>query len=290
MAYSVIKENFKKNILIDDNTLLDYINIRLNEEGLNDLISFVNVTNYGESCYNPSDNALYINSEEIFLENADKNIPDLLKLISFKDKSKFILSNPNYGNIYNLVGINHEINHLIQKREILNETNDLKTNLFLNSKFQEVIDETFFKSFYYLKYHDRFYNEYNANIESYYEVLSLLKAYKIQSIEKDLIFTNKLISKHILYLYSDIDKKYLYSTPIKNALKIYKHLLEVGKKHEAEFCFEKDLISIIKKEKPEKQFDKLLMGFSINKDTHNYLKNVASGKIKTLNLFDDINY
>ena len=287
MAYGEIKQYLKDNILIDDNTLLDYIYTRLNEEQINDLISLVNITNYGDSYYDPNDGLLIFNTEEIFLENNDKKIPDLLKLVKKEDKARFKLHNPNYGNIYNIFLINHEINHLIQKKIILENNNKLKCTLFLHGKSEEFIDDRFFKAFYYYKYHDRFYNEYNANIESYYETIYLLQAYKLNNLEKDLIKTNRLISKHILYCYSDIDKIYKYSTPIKNSLKIYKHLIELCNKHEVEI--EIPISSVLKKEQPKKEVDKLLLGYSINKDTHKYLKNVSNGKIKTLNLFEDIN-
>ena len=290
MAYGQIKENLKKNILIDDNTLLEYINTRISEENVKDLLLCINITNYGESCYNPNDNQLCINTEEFYLENIDDNIPDLLKLIPKKDKDSFKLENPNLGNIYNLYTINHEINHLVQKKEVLNSNNTLEKYLFLHGKIEEFIDDRFFKSFYYYKYHDRFYNEYNANINAYEEVISLLKAYNLKTIEKDLIKANKIISKHILYLYSDLDENNKYSTPLKNSLKIYKHLLETSKKHNVEFDLDINIINYIKNEKPTREIDKLLLGFSINKDTHNYLKRVSSGKIKTLNLFDDISY
>ena len=159
MAYGFIKENLKNNEIINDDILLDYIHTRINEENVNDLIDYTSITNYGESCYNPLEHSLNINSEEIFLENIDNNIPDLLKLINKEDKNKNILRNPNCINIYNLHTINHEINHLIQKKEIIMQEDNLKYILFSLGKIQEFIDEKWFKSFYYTKYHDRFYNE-----------------------------------------------------------------------------------------------------------------------------------
>ena len=288
MTYEKMKEYFKDNILIDDDTLLDYIKLRVNEEKVNDLISYINITNYGDSCYDPQDGSLSINSEEIFLNNIDDKIPDLLKLVRKKDKARFKLCNPNCGNIYNIHLINHEINHLIQKKVMIENNDKLKCVLFWFGKCEEFIDDRFFKSFYYLKYHDRFYNEYNANINGYYELLKLLNSFNLENIEKDLFKVNRLTSKHILYLYSDLDKLYKYSTPLKNSLKIYKHLLETCKKHEAEIEIDKNFIDIIKKEQPETQLDKLLYGYSIDIVTHNYLKDVANGKVKTLNLFNDI--
>ena len=201
MSYGLIKNNLFNNVIISDNELMDYISTRITEENLKDLVSFINICDYGESYYNPESKELVINSEEIFEENIDEEIPDLLKLISKEDKNKYKLDNPNLGNIYNLFTINHEINHLIQKNEIINNNDKLRSELFSFGKIIEFMDDRFFKSFYYKKYHDRFYNEYNANIEAYYEVISLLEAYKLNNIENDLILTNQILSKHLLYLY-----------------------------------------------------------------------------------------
>lgn len=289
LIYDIIRYNLKENILISDDNILDYIHKRLEEENLSEYVSFVTTCNDDESFFDPKDNHLCINTEEIFLENADKNIPDLLKLINKKDKDNFILNNKNYGNIYNLCTVNHEINHLIQKKEIYQSDNLLTKNLFNFGKALSFIDERFFNSFYYIKYHDRFYDEYNANINAYNEVISLLEAYKLKNIEKDLIKLNNLVSKHILYSYSDIDNKYKYSTPFKNSLKIYSHLLKKLKEHDIDIQLEGVVFENIKNNEPNSQIERLLYGFSINNDTYKYLKKVSSSREKTLNLFNDIN-
>lgn len=290
MSYGYIKDNLKNNILINDFLIMDYIHTRINEESINDLVNCVSTTDIGESYYDPENKELCINTEEIFENNIDNNIPDLLKLISKKDKKYYKLDNPNYGNIYNLFTINHEIAHLVQKREIISNDDILKKNLFYFGKIIEAVDNTFFKSFYYHKFHDRFYNEYNANIEAYFEVIALLNAYKLNNLNDDLVKLNNIAAKHIIYLYSDINKKGEYSTPVRNSLKIYKHMLEVCKKHDVQLDIEKDIILNIEKEQPEDELNRILLGYSLSTYNYYHLKDIANGKVKTLNLFDEINY
>lgn len=288
MAYNSIRRGLKENRIISDYTILDYIHLRIKEESLEEYVSSISITDIGESYYNPIDKHLCINTEEIFYENIDDHLPDLLKLISRKEKNMYKLDDPNYGNIYNIFSVNHEIHHLIQKKEINDEKDTIRKKLFEVGKIQEFIDSRFFNNFYYLKYHDRFYNEYNANIEAYYEMISLIQAYELKNIEKELIKTNKIASKHILYLYSDIDNPTKNSNPIINSLKIYKHLLKKSKKHGVEFEFD-NYEDYINKNIPNNEFERLLLGYSINNETYNYLHKVSSGRVKTLNLFNDIN-
>lgn len=290
MIYNEIKDNLEKNKVINDDLILDYINQRIEEEDLKDYILCASTTDMNESFFDSGYKHLCINTEEIFWEVKDKKVPDLINLISKKEKRENTLDNPNYANIYNLYAVNHEINHVIQNKTIIENNDRLKVSLFTLGILIEFIDDTWFKSFYYNKFHDRFYNEYYAIIQGYLEAVSLLEAYNIDSIKEDLIKVNKIISKHILYLYSDVNNRHKYSTPIKNSIAIYKHLLDISKKHDVDVEAEKVLIDNIKKEKQKNEIDKLLLGFSINKNTYNYLKDVSFGKEKTLNLFKNINY
>ena len=290
MSYGKIKDNLRKNILLDDYSIMDYIHTRIDEENVSDYVDIVNTTDIGESYYDPKDKHLCINTEEIFSENIDSNIPDLLKLISRQDKKSYKLNNPNYGDIYNLFNVNHEIAHLIQKREIIDNDDNLKKNLFYFGKIIETIDDKFFKSFYYHKYHDRFYNEYNANIEAYFEVIALLNAYKLENLNDDLVKLNNIAAKHIIYLYSDIDKKSEYSTPVRNSLKLYKHLLETCLDHDVEIDVEKEILETIEKEQPEDELNRILLGYSLSTENYYKIKDISKGKIKTLNLFSNLNY
>ena len=261
MIYNNIKRDLKNNNIIDDSVILDYIHKRIEEENLEDYILCASTTDMNESFFDTGDKHLCINTEEIFWENTEKNIPDLVNLISKKEKRENKINNPNFANIYNLYAVNHEINHIIQNKTVIDQIDSFKVNLFSLGILIEFIDDTWFKSFYYNKFHDRFYNEYNAIIQSYCETISLLEAYNLKNIEKDLIKVNKTISNHILYLYSDINNSHKYSTPLKNSLQIYKHLLEICKKHEVEVEIDKNIINNIKKEKPKSEIDKLLLGF-----------------------------
>ena len=133
-------------------------------------------------------------------------------------------------------------------------------------------------------------NEYNANIEAYFEVIALLNAYKLENLNDDLVKLNNIAAKHIIYLYSDINKKGEYSTPVRNSLKLYKHLLETCLEHDVEIDVEKNIILTMEKEQPEDELNRILLGYSLSTENYYKIKDISKGKIKTLNLFGNLNY
>lgn len=289
MVYSKIKEDLIFNTLFSTDTLFDYIEQRIDEEELSEYISEITITDGGNSSYDPASGEFCINKKEIFLNNIDKNIPGLEDLISEEEKLYYKIKNPNYSNIYNLFIINHELNHVIQKKYRHNDLDSLKGQLSLLGQTQAFIDTNFLDNYFTEKYHDRFINEYNAHIESYIEIIHLLSAYDLIELKKALIKTNKITARHILYMYDHIDKDKI-SNPIKNTLILNKYILEECKKHEMEieldFYLNKEQIQEEKDKMSE--FEKLRYGLPINNDTRKYLNDVANKKIKTLNLFDEI--
>lgn len=289
MVYSKIKENLIFNTLFSTDTLFDYIEQRIDEEELSEYISEITITDCGNSSYNPASGEFCINKKEIFLNNIDKNIPGLEDLISEEEKHYYKIKNPNYSNIYNLFIINHELNHVIQKKYRHTDLDSLKGQLSLLGMTQVFIDSNFLDNYFTEKYHDRFINEYNSHIEGYIEMIYLLKAYDLIEIKKELYKTNKIAARHILYMYNHINENKI-SNPIKNTLILNKYILEECKKHEmtvdVDFYLNKEQVQEEKLKMSE--FEKLRYGLPINKDTRKYLNDVANKKIKTLNLFDEI--
>ena len=289
MVYNDIKHKLIKNKLFSDDLLFEYIEKRIEEEELEEYVSEIIISNLYESFYNPCNGTLDINKNEIFEKNIDNNIPDLSKLISNEEKEKRQLNKPNYSNIYNLFTINHELNHVIQKKNRHTDLDSLRGQISLMGQTQNFIDVNFLDSHFTKKYHDRFINEYNAHIESYIEIIHLLAAYDLVELKKALIKTNKIAARHILYLYSHINKD-KNSNPIKNALILNRYILErckkLGVELEVDFYLNKEQL----KEELMKtsEFEKLRYGLPINNKTRRYLESVANKKIKTLNLFDDI--
>ena len=285
MVYSKIKENLICNNLFSTDTLFKYIEKRIDEEELDEYISEIRITDGGNSSYDPETGEFCINKKEIFLNNIDKSIPGLENLISDKERNLY----PNYSNIYNLFTINHELNHVIQKKNRHIDLDSLKGELSLLGQTQYFIDDVFLDNYFMKKYHDRFINEYNAHIEGYIETIHLLSAYDLVELKKALTKTNRIAAKHILYLYEHIDKDKI-SNPIKNALILNKYILEECKKRdmEVEIDFYLNKGQMKEEKKKMNEFERLRYGLSINNETYKYLKDVADKKVKTLNLFDNI--
>ena len=297
MSYLKIENRLRKNAYIKDGTLLDYIETRLNEEDLMDYVESISVDSTESSNYNPFTNTLYINSKEIFLENNENNCPDLSDLLCQIEKNMRRTKNCNYVNMYNLFSINHEINHIIQ-RKTRYEEDSLKSDLFMKGQTTLFIDDKYFKSFYYRRFHDKFYLEYNANIESYLELIYLLNSYNMPELKNSLTKINLIAAKKIIYSYEDIINMKKIASPIDNLNKLYDHLTKNLRKHGMYYKFLDilneenidfyDLPNKIEKEKPTSELEKLRLGFPLNKDTYNYIDNVSNKKIKTLNMFENI--
>lgn len=275
--YEKIQRKLKKGKLISDSIILDYIEKRIQEEDLFEYVSNLNITEEGNSSYDPSTGEFILNKEEIFFKNIDNSVPDLGNSLDNIDN--------NYVNIYNIFNINHEINHIIQKKYRI-EDNSYKKDLFILGQLLSYIDSNYLDLLYTNKYHDKFLNEYNSHIEGYLETISLLHAYDLPILKYHLMNLNKIASNHILFMYNDIDSNKI-SNPVKNSLKLYKSMLKTCIENDIELEFDIDLDNI-EKEKPNSELEKLRLGFSINENTYDYLKNVSNNKIKTLNLFEEI--
>ena len=279
MVYKQIEEDLSENIFIEDETLLDYIYQRINELNLDDYIKCSIINNDSDSEYNFHNLSLVYNPNECLFENADRRIPDLTHLLSKREKNTGIIKDPNISNIYNLCSINHEIAHAYQNKVMHEEDHSLMKAIYLRDYYSQSIDYDKFNAYFYNKFHDNFFIEYSANIESYLETISLLNALHIPSLEKDLKKLNMMVARHILFLYKDIEKNRI-SCPVKNSMKLYDVITTDSPKY--------NLSEYKNEKKPQSQFERLLYGFPINYRTYNYLNSISKNHIKTLNLFDEI--
>ncbi len=285
--YERINYYLENNKFIPSEFLLDYLERRIDEEELENYIDNVSMDTSRDNGYNPGTNEININPNEILFDNIDKKMPDINWLLQKKEKKSSKIKTPNAVNIYNLMCINHELAHAMQKKSITFGPNDLKKAFTINDVLITMYDICYFKSFYYKKYHDYFYKEYDANINSYLEIIYLLNSYNLKSTTDLIIKSNEIIAKHLIYLYSDLDDKKKRTTPVRNMRKLYKHIIDVALKHNIDLTKGYDYKDY-DFSKPENELDRLRLGISISNDTYNYIKNVSIKKEKTLNLFDDI--
>lgn len=294
--YKNIKQHFIENRLFSNETLLEFIKQKIYEDSLEDYISSVEISANCESGFNMKNNSLTINPNEILYDTADKRIPNIINIISRREKRTGLISNPNSVNIYNLCSVRHELEHALQEKMLIDDVTEISNDncfnvwkLLLIEKdlITSNCDETYFHNYFYNKYHDYFFLEYSANIESYLETLYLVNVFNISDIKDILVLFNNIVAKNLLFLYRDIENTRNLSTPSKNALKMHRHILGLLKKgnikiEPANFDVYKGI------DTPKEQIDRLKLGLSISSKVMNHINNVATNKDKTLNLFDDI--
>ena len=120
------------------------------------------------------------------------------------------------------------------------------------------------------------------------KVLDELNKLTISDIKRILKKINKVIGNYVLYSYSDIDNINEYSTPIKNMYKINNHLNELCKEHSIKVENTTGYSKFNIEEKPSTESLKLMYGLAIKPDTYKTIRKVSNGRIKTLNLFNEI--
>ena len=99
---------------------------------------------------------------------------------------------------------------------------------------------------------------------------------------------NKVIAKRLIDLYIGIYDKDKCSTPLNNALKLYKTMLEIMKSNNYKYFSTTPLSELKKIDRPKHDIERLRLGLSISTKSMNHINNVANGKDKTLNLYNDI--
>ena len=114
-------------------------------------------------------------------------------MITKKEQKAGIIKDMNNVNIYNLYVINHELEHVNQTKFLLDSKLNSK---YLNFKYSLLVKDlllvdnifTFLNKNTYYKYHDIFFSEYDADINSFINTLNFINSLDIDIIEK--IFKN----------------------------------------------------------------------------------------------------
>lgn len=275
----MMKENFINKEFIDDTIFLEYIKDEIKKRGLESHIKKVNFDGNGVNEYNAQEKCITINLNDILFKSS--NIIE--NMITKREQKAGIIKDMNNVNIYNLYVINHELEHVNQTKFLLDSKLNSK---YLNFKYSLLVKDlllvdnifTFLNKNTYYKYHDIFFSEYDADINSFINTLNFINSLDIDIIEKNIQKFNILIAKTLLKRYKNIKS----NTPYENFMNLYHSIFEYLK---IEYKYH------IKNEDydfPSSQIERLKLGVDISEDTYEYLTLVSKNKHKTLNLFNDI--
>jgi len=206
-----------------------------------------------------------------------------LELYEVEYKEKNLTPNflPDLYNIIILHIIFHELQHHFQDNSSLNSHKKqlLKQNANHKKKSYEM----------YSKYHDMFYIEYDADINSMKKTLNFIKKYCPDLNKDSIIEYNSIYAYYICSAYgkgyiNTINDKKIVNSPI-DFYKVLSKSLDNKK--------EKRIIkNKIKNLKlcSRNDYTKLLNGFKLSKSTMKFIRNVSNGEIITINLLEDIKY
>lgn len=281
----MMRKNFVDRSFIDEITFLEYIKDEIKKRGLESHIKRVNFDENGINEYNAQEKCITINLNDI-LYKSDNNIENM---ITKREQKTGIINDMNNVNIYNLYIINHELEHANQTkfmRDQKNDTDYLKLKYALIIKDVLLIDNIFsFKGReLYDRYHDIFFSEYDADINSFINTLNLINGFNIDEMDDNIQKFNMLIAQIILRRYKNMHNKRKFSTPCENFLDLYNYIdreLKISTKYINEFKNNEFRI-------PSSQIEKLKLGLELDCYTYEYLTSVSKEKHKTLNLFNDI--
>lgn len=282
----MIKENFLDKSFIDEVIFLEYIKAEIKKRGLENIIKRVNFDKDGINEYNMQKECITINLNDI-LYKSNNNIENM---ITRKEQKTGIINDQNNVNIYNLYIINHELEHVSQAKiisESKDDTDYLKLRYALLLKTLLLIDNifTFKNRETYDKYHDFFFSEYDADINSFINTLNFINGLNIDEINANIEKFNMLIAQTILRRYKNVHNKRKFSTPYENFLDLYNYInrdLKISA-NLTKYIDEFKEFSI-----PSSQIERLKLGLDIDFYTYEYLTLVSKKKHKTLNLFNDI--
>lgn len=275
----MIKENFINKEFIDDTIFLEYIKEEIIKRNLKNYIENIIFDKDGENEYSVQDKRITINLDDILFKSS--NIIE--NMITKKEQNNGIIKDMNNVNIYNLYVINHELEHVNQTKFLLDSKLNSK---YLNFKYSLLVKDlllvdnifTFLNKNTYYKYHDIFFSEYDADINSFINTLNFINSLDIDIIEKNIQKFNILIAKTLLKRYKNIKS----NTPYENFMNLYHSIFEYLK------IESKYHINYENYDFPSSQIERLKLGVDISKDTYKYLTLVSKNKHKTLNLFNDI--
>lgn len=289
--YNKMEQFFINNELFDLEIYEQYILKRLDEEDLFNIIGTINISDDTVCGFNGVTSTLSFNRYEIFYFS-QKQLKNCI--FKYEDIKNNIIKNPNELNYFNLFEINHELEHAKQLSTLLYpvESNDLfyfwYRQMLFKDQFTSYHDDEYLNSELYINFHDNFFSEYSADIESELETIALINSFNNKELNKLLYKINKVTAKRLLELYTDIDDEDKYSTPLNNALKLYKAMLKIIKNNDYPHFPTAPLSELKKIDRPNDTIDRLRLGLALNSKTMNHINNVANGKDKTLNLYNDI--
>ena len=275
----MMKENFINKEFIDDTIFLEYIKEEIIKRNLENYIENIIFNKDDENEYSVQDKRITINLDYILFKSS--NIIE--NMITKKEQNNGIIKDMNNVNIYNLYVINHELEHANQTKFLLDSKLNSK---YLNFKYSLLVKDlllvdnifTFLNKNTYYKYHDIFFSEYDADINSFINTLNFINSLDIDIIEKNIQKFNILIAKTLLKRYKNIKS----NTPYENFMNLYHSIFEYLK------IESKYHINYENYDFPSSQIERLKLGVDISKDTYKYLTLVSKNKHKTLNLFNDI--
>ena len=275
----MIKENFINKEFIDDTIFLEYIKEEIIKRNLENYIENIIFNKDDENEYSVQDKRITINLDYILFKSS--NIIE--NMITKKEQNNGIIKDMNNVNIYNLYVINHELEHANQTKFLLDSKLNSK---YLNFKYSLLVKDlllvdnifTFLNKNTYYKYHDIFFSEYDADINSFINTLNFINSLDIDIIEKNIQKFNILIAKTLLKRYKNIKS----NTPYENFMNLYHSIFEYLK------IESKYHINYENYDFPSSQIERLKLGVDISEDTYEYLTLVSKNKNKTLNLFNDI--
>lgn len=275
----MIKENFINKKFIDDTIFLEYIKEEIIKRNLENYIENIIFNKDDENEYSIQDKRITINLDYILFKSS--NIIE--NMITKKEQNNGIIKDMNNVNIYNLYVINHELEHANQTKFLLDSKLNSK---YLNFKYSLLVKDlllvdnifTFLNKNTYYKYHDIFFSEYDADINSFINTLNFINSLDIDIIEKNIQKFNILIAKTLLKRYKNIKS----NTPYENFMNLYRSIFEYLK------IESKYHINYEDYDFPSSQIERLKLGVDISEDTYEYLTLVSKNKHKTLNLFNDI--
>ena len=274
-----MKENFINKEFIDDTIFLEYIKEEIIKRNLKNYVENIIFDKDDENEYSVQDKRITINLDDILFKSS--NI--IKNMIKKKEQNNGIIKDMNNVNIYNLYVINHELEHVNQIKFLLDSKLNSK---YLNFKYLLLVKDlllvdnifTFLNKNTYYKYHDIFFSEYDADINSFINTLNFINSLDIDIIEKNIQKFNILIAKTLLKRYKNIKS----NTPYENFMNLYHSIFEYLK------IESKYHINYENYDFPSSQIERLKLGVDISEDTYEYLTLVSKNKHKTLNLFNDI--
>lgn len=275
-----IKEKIKNEELLYGADLENFCAKLVKDKNLSSIVEYILFKGQGDTGFSSKDKMITINLNDLWYSVKGKlNVRTYNEqaLISNKERKNNYCKKPNNVNIYNIATFYHELRHayqydiLIKLLEYGNISNLYEAILYKNlltSVFCNELGEPY-SSFIYNKYHNFFFDEYDANINGYMETINLFNSFDLPSLKKLLQLYNKLIAMNLHMLYKDIKNTSVESFPALNMIKLYNALYKInGAEFEDEFL---SFDNVAKMDMPNNQIDRLRLGLKLDEKTSKYI-------------------